>query len=242
MLTLAALEEFADLIAKYPVQKRFLVATQAVRTAENKAEFVKAVYEKLGWDVEIISGEREAWLSYLGATFNLEEENPLVVDIGGGSTEFMFKAADGQIAVRSISLGALRLLGNPLTDEELDNFLQEALLGFCPANTAINLIGVGGTCTTLAAVCLKLAPYDPEKVQGHKVSSALAREVYERLAGMPVKERLQVRGMFPGREDIIVPGLQILQAVLRYFGSRALTVSDRDLLYGLIYEELLKQG
>lgn len=237
--TIAALEDFAAIIGKYPVRHILLVATQAVRTAANSAELVQAVKSRTGWDLQIISGEREAWLSYLGATRDLGEENrPLVIDIGGGSTEFIRKIAEGQAKVRSIPLGALKLYENPCDDNQLADFLAAMLEGFTRKNGTENLplLGVGGTCTTAAAVCLGLRPYDPERVQGYKMTADLIRDVHDRLKAMPAARRLNVAGIYPGREDIIVPGLRILLAILRYFNSGSITVSDHDLLLGLIYE------
>jgi len=237
--TLNALEEFSRIIAGYPVEHQFLVATQAVRMAENKAELLKAVRKRLGWDVRIISGEEEAWLSYLGAVTSLgEEKQPLVIDIGGGSTEFIHKAGPGKVEARSIPWGALKLLENPRTDQELAQIIAEDLAGFFAIFQAEGqvLVGVGGTCTTLAAIALELSPYDPDKVQGSKVRRDKVEEIYQRLSQMPVQQRLAVPGLYPGREDIIVPGIQLLRAVLDYFRCPVLTVSDQDLLYGLIYD------
>lgn len=241
--TLAALEEFAGIISQHPVSEVILVATQAVRMAENQAELGKEIQEAFGWELQIISGEREAWLSYLGATRDLGADNyPLVIDIGGGSTEFIRKIANGRVQARSIPLGALRLQENPLSAGNLDALLAKALEEFTAESDGYKfpLVGVGGTCTTLAAVSLGLHPYDPDKVQGSRILLATVQEVYDRLSKMPVAERLKVPGIYPGREDIIIPGLQLLKAILKYFQAAAFTVSDHDLLYGLIYEQSSK--
>jgi len=236
--TLAAFSEFARIISKYPVQKILLVATQAVRMAANQAELMAAIKAGTGFEVQVISGEREAWLSYLGAVTSLgEATKPLVIDIGGGSTEFICKGSRDSVTARSLPLGALKLLEQPRTDQELERFLTEALRDFATANRDEQLlVGVGGTCTTLAAVKLALSHYDPERVQGSHLQLTEVEEIYQRLAGLSANERLAVPGIYPGREDIIVPGLQLLLAILRYLKGSSLTVSDQDLLYGLIYE------
>lgn len=234
--TLQALEEFAQEISAYPQVKIRLVATQAVRMAENSAELVCEIREKLGWDLEIISGEREALLSYSGAVKGLTGLNrPLVIDIGGGSTEFIAKTGADGLASVSLPLGALRLLENPLSHNHLDRFFQNGLKEI-PFGPDVELVGVGGTCTTAAAAYLGLKEYDAVKVQGCKLTRTAVEELYARLSALSPRERSNEPGIFPGREDIIVYGLEILMIVMGYFQQEEITVSDQDLLYGLIYE------
>lgn len=234
--TLQALGEFAQTISAYPEAKIRLIATQAVRMAENSAELVREIWDKLGWELEIVSGQREALLSYLGALNGLSRLNrPLVVDIGGGSTEFIAKTNEGAVAAISLPLGALRLLESPLNRCEISEFINTGLNGM-PFDKNDNLVGVGGTCTTAAAAFLGLYEYDALKVQGCKLTLSAVEELYNKLKNFSPAERLAVPGIFPGREDIIVYGLEILLAVMDYFGSTEITVSDQDLLYGLIYE------
>lgn len=241
--TLSALEEFAEIIGRYRVQQLVLVATQAVRSAENQNRLVQAVKDRLNWDLQIISGEREAWLSYWGATSDLKEKpNPLVIDIGGGSTEFIGLNSEKQVSVLSIPLGALKLLENPLSDKELARVVTEALQVFKSKedSPSYTLVGVGGTCTTLAAVDLGLREYDREKVQGHRIDGSRIKDIYEMLAALTVPERLKLAGIYPGREDLIIPGLQILLAIVKYFNSNSVLISDRDLLWALV-DEMVKQ-
>lgn len=256
--TINALEVFAEIIADYPVKKIRLVATQAVREAANQAELVDKVKARLSWMLEVIPGEQEALLSYQGAVQGLKTEGfPLVVDIGGGSTEFLVSEnereietaeevktvatlTDRKLLARSLPLGALRLLEHPQTDPGIQLFLTKQLAGFPFPGQTTALVAVGGTATTLAAVRLGLVSYEAEKVQGLTLPLAEIKEIYQRLQAMRAAERLQVAGISPGREDIIIPGLQILLAVMRFFGKTDLTVSDQDLLQGVILAEYFK--
>lgn len=236
--TINALEDFAGMIAVFPVNKVRLVATQAVREAVNQAELAAKIKERLGWTLEVIPGEQEALLSYQGAVQGLKTAGfPLVVDIGGGSTEFLLGESGRKMQARSLPLGALRLLEHPQTDEKIERFLAEQLAGFPFPEPTTALVAVGGTATTLAAVKLELVTYEAEKVQGLTLPLVEIKEIYRRLHGMRPAERLQVAGITPGREDIIIPGMQILLAVLRFFGRTDLTVSDQDLLQGIILTE-----
>lgn len=232
--TLQALAEFSLIIKQYPVKKVCLLATQAVREADNQVELREKIKVGLGWDLRIISGEEEACLSYLGAVQGLKLRGiPVVIDIGGGSTEFIFGEEKQNFRVLSLALGALRLWENPLPDEKIQDLLSRRLSTFSlPRN--ISLVGVGGTVTTVAAVQLMLENYEAEKVQGLKLSLAGITDLYEKLKVMPTMERLQVPGITLGREDIIVPGLQILINIMNYGGETQIMVSDQDLLYGVI--------
>ncbi len=245
--TIVALEGFAKIIAVYPVEKIRLVATQAVREAANQDELEERIKERLGWTLEVISGDEEARLSYCGAVQGLRAvRSPLVVDIGGGSTEFLVakvtgeeRDKDSKLQARSLPIGALRLFENRLSDAELQSILAKGLAGFLVHSEAA-LVVVGGTATTLAAVKLGLVSYEAEKVQGLTLPLAEIKEIYQRLQAMRAAERLQVAGVTPGREDIIIPGLQILLAVMSFFGKTDLTVSDQDLLQGVILAECNK--
>jgi exopolyphosphatase/guanosine-5'-triphosphate,3'-diphosphate pyrophosphatase len=235
--TLQALEGFSLLLKQYPLKKVFLLATQAVREAENQEELRGIIKTSLGWNLRIISGEEEARLSYLGAVQGVEMKGvPAVIDIGGGSTEFVLAGEKQDLQIRSLPLGALRLWENPLVDEKVQLLLHQELpkISFPPA---FSLVGVGGTITTTAALKLALVHYDAVKVQGLKLSISEIKSFYERLKAMKPKERLQVPGITLGREDIIVPGLQILLNLLSYCGQKEIIVSEQDLLYGVIYAQ-----
>ena len=235
--TVQALMEYSEVLQHYPIKKVVLLATQALRAARNQKEFKEKIKGRLGWDLEIISGEKEARFSYLGAIQGLAVTGvPLVIDIGGGSTEFICQVDKGnkKYQVHSLPLGALHLWENPLSDDIIQRRLAEALVDFSLPQK-VSIVGVGGTATTVAAVKLGLGNYAAEKVQGLKLSYTELKAMYEKLKEMRPEERLQVAGISPGREDIIVSGMQILINIMAYWQAQQVMVSDQDLLQGAIF-------
>ncbi len=238
--TLQALKEFAGLLRSHGVRKVRAVATSAVREAPNRAFFIGRVQEEAGLTVEVISGEEEAYLSYLGACSALPGvRRAVVVDIGGGSTEFTFPrrrhpaGPSGALASLSIPIGAVRLTEHPQLLSEILAELKEVLDEIKPAGSG-SLIGVGGTITTMAAVHQKLPVYLPERVQGYKLPRSAVERILFCLAAKNNEEREQVAGLQPERSDIIVAGATILWAILGYLQSASITVSEADILDGII--------
>ncbi len=236
--TLEALREYDSVIRKYPVAEIQLIATQAVREAENGNSLVGVIKERFGWELQIVSGRREAWLSYLGASGGLTEaDNPLIVDIGGGSTELIVMDRANRLKAVSIPLGALKLYEKPLADKELKRLFADKIKDF-PQDPGIRIVGVGGTCTSIAAILLALKVYDAQKVQGFTMSADDIRNVYRKLINLQPLERLTIAGVYPGREDIITEGIRILLTILAIFRKKDILVSDQDLLQGLMYEKM----
>jgi hypothetical protein len=231
-----------------------VAATSAVRDAENRDAFVSAVATHAGSALEIVTGEQEAGLSYLGGTYGLDpDEVPgpyLVQDIGGGSTEFVTGSAPGR-AERAVStqMGSVRLTERlvrsdpPSPDDlaalaaEVERVVDEAARTV-PIADARTLVGVAGTATTLQAIALGLDRYDPDRI--HR--TWLARDEVERLlrdlARMTDAERSAIPVMAPGRGDVIVAGAVILATVMRRFGFERALVSETDILDGLAFEML----
>lgn len=242
--TLSALQEFSALIEKYQTKQIILVATQAVRAAENKDVLIQEIKNKLNWELRILTGDEEAQLSYAGALAGLADETPkIVVDIGGGSTEFAWNEKDGTFQAVSVALGALRLLENPLNPEEIMAQFMRALAdkgenGESDGIDQSMLVGVGGTCTTAAAIDLQMKEYDAVLVQGHQLTIETIIAQHRLLENIAPAERLLVPGITKGRETIIVSGLQILIAVMRTLRKNVITISDQDLLYGLLLKHL----
>lgn len=234
--TLAALEDYRRVMAHYPVDKVYLIGTQALREAENSSDFRNRVRKSLGWELDIISGEREAYLSYLGAVSALPQlKNPVVIDIGGGSTEIMADK-DGLIQAASAPIGGLRLLEKPRNDQAILQCLLEGWRGFeLPPGSS--LVGVGGTATTLGAIYTKMKVYDPEALTGIEMSRQAVQTVLDLLESLPAAQRLQLPGMLAGREDILPWGLHILTVVMDHFRISALRICDRDLMYGILLEK-----
>jgi exopolyphosphatase/guanosine-5'-triphosphate,3'-diphosphate pyrophosphatase len=235
--TLQSLQEFSGLLRLHGVHQVRTVATSAAREAPNAALFVEQVRLQTGLMVEVISGEEEAYLSFLGACQSLPGvKQGTVVDIGGGSTEITFPSAAGQPDAqtsRSIPLGAVRLTEHPLLLSEIILKLKPALEDL-QTRGPIPLIGAGGTITTLAAVDQALAVYDPERVHGYRLPRAAVERILFFLATKTNQERKQISGLQPERSDIIVAGTTILWAILGILKAEQITVSEADLLDGII--------
>lgn len=237
--------------------------TSALREARNREMLLIRAWEEAGIALRVMSGDEEAMLSFRGALIGFREwatDQPvLLADIGGGSTDIVLgDAGGGVIWTQSIPLGAVRLLQQmPHADGPMDwkvygdavyTALQEGFanipkraewsaLGL--ADRAAELIVVGGTATSLAAIDLGLGTYDPVRVNGHVLTLSKLGDWLERLAGLGVAERAQIPGLPPQRADIIVPGLVILHTLLEWlvraeFGQPRCHVSDRDLLEGAL--------
>jgi exopolyphosphatase / guanosine-5'-triphosphate,3'-diphosphate pyrophosphatase len=220
-----------------------------VRDAANREEFEAAVREHAGSDLEVITGEEEAGLSFLGATRGLDAPAPyLVLDIGGGSTELVV-GGDRPEAATSIQMGSVRLTErfvehDPPAPDELEAmraFVLQSLdeaAAIVPASEARTLVAVAGTTTTVQAMSLGLAHYDPEAIHRTRLSLAEAERILADLASMTTAERDALPVMAKGRADVIVAGVEVLVAVMRRFGFEEALVSETDILDGLAFEVL----
>ena len=251
-----ALDRTVEVLARYCRRARALhawrirvAATAAVREAENREAFEAAVRTHAGTELEVVSGEREAELSFLGATWRLEEPAPfLVLDIGGGSTELVL-GRERPVASTSLRIGSVRLTErhvrhDPPTPEELgaievdvERALDEAERAV-PLREARTLVAVAGTATTVQALALGLPFYDPEAIHRSWLSRGDAERVLLDLARMTTPERAALPVMAPGREDVIVAGALILVAAMRRAGFDRALVSETDILDGLAIEML----
>ena len=227
-------------------------ATSATRDAANRDELAAAVRRSAGSELEVISGEQEAALSFLGATRGLDpSEGPfLVVDIGGGSTEFVL-GREPAITDHSISvqMGSVRLTErsirtDPPTPEDLGRLRGEVRRGIeeaaeaVPVGEARTFVSVAGTATTIKAVALGLGRYDPDRIHRTWLTAAEAERVLDELAGMTNEARAAIPVMAPGRGDVIVAGAVILMETMRRFGYERTLVSETDILDGLVLEAL----
>ena len=249
--TLDVLAEYAALLSHHEVSGLRIAATSAVRDARNGGDFLGPLRDLFGVDPELLSGEEEAALSFLGATAGLPpEDGPyLVVDIGGGSTEF----AVGTVmpsATRSTQMGCVRLTEkylahDPPLPEELSNCLAEVefhvdeVRRMVPmAAAARRLVGLAGTVTTVAAVEIGLAEYDPEVIHHFTLTKAAAEDVFRTLATEPLADRVHNPGLERARADVIVGGCAVLVGIMRYLGFSELLVSEADILDGLVLSQL----
>ncbi len=238
--TLAALHDCSKLLKELKVTKVAGVATSAIRDAADGEEFLRYIEKETGIALEVISGIKEAQLSFVGAVAGLQEigrEKAVVLDVGGGSTELTY-LLDGGITARSHQLGAVRCTENGSTLLDMKRLLGPTLREIIANPGEKILIGVGGTITTLAAVKKKLHVYNPEEVHGTRLSRADIQGMLHYLAALPLPERKKVTGLQPERADIIVAGTRILWVILDNLQAGELIVSETDLLYGLISTQL----
>jgi exopolyphosphatase/guanosine-5'-triphosphate,3'-diphosphate pyrophosphatase len=212
-------------------------ATSAARDASNGSEFLNAAKARAGLDIEIIAGDEEARLSYASAHSDFGGEHPLVViDIGGGSTEFIFGDVQGRVQFRhSYDVGSVRLTERLGPDAgRMRATLKEAFAALPAPPVGFRMVGVAGTVTTVLAVARAIDPYDPKKVHGAVMSKAEAEGVTKKLWSLSHEERKALPGMQPKRADVIPCGTLILEEAMNRLGATELTVSDRGLRWGLL--------
>lgn len=251
--TFAACRQYAAVIKEHGAQRIRFVATSASRDAENRDEFVRGVLEILGVEPEVISGDQEAEFSFTGATKELAGRDHLakpylVVDIGGGSTEFVV-GDDHVRAARSVDIGCVRMterhlvrdgvVTDPPTPDRIGAIRADidAALDLAeesvPLTGAATLVGLAGTVTTIAAIALGLDAYDSEAIHHSRISFEQVREITGRLLGSTHAERAAIGAMHPGRVDVITSGALILLAVMERTGAREVVVSEHDILDGI---------
>jgi exopolyphosphatase / guanosine-5'-triphosphate,3'-diphosphate pyrophosphatase len=245
-----ALRRTTDVLERYARRARALGAerirvgaTSAVRDAGDRRLFEAAFSRIIGQAPEVLSGEEEARVSFLGATTDLEAERPtLVFDIGGGSTELILGGEEVDAAA-SVDVGSVRITervapSDPPKGEDLAEMRRLAAEGLAEAELSRGrtLVGVAGTTTTVQAIALGLERYDPEAIHGSTLTRRAAERVAADLARMTVAERAGIPVMPPGREDVIVAGAQILLEILERWGFEECVVSERDILDGLAIE------
>ncbi|MFH8615226.1 exopolyphosphatase [Streptomyces sp. NPDC017979] len=242
--TFAACREYAAVIAEHGVERVRFVATSATRDAENRADFVRGVVDILGVEPEVITGDQEAELSFTGATGQLPgHEERLVVDIGGGSTEFVI-GRDRVEAARSVDIGCVRLTerhvrSDPPSAAELAAVRAdvEAALDLAeetvPLRGARTLVGLAGSVATVAGIALGLDAYDSKAIHHSRISRATVAGIVRELAAATHDERAAIPVMHPGRVDVIVPGALVLLAIMERIGADEVVVSEHDILDGI---------
>jgi len=236
--TILALKCFRDKLGSVKPDLVRAVATSAVRDADNGLVFCELVKEETGLKVEIISGQEEAYLSYFGVVNGFEHaiqsslENTIVVDVGGGSTEIIWTNKEEQLCCESLPIGAVRLADGNYNDDLIEKHFQVAISNI--PRTNLRVVGVGGTITTLAAIDLKLDNYDPKKVHGYELTLQRIKEIYRYLNSLSLTERVKVPGIQAQRADIIIPGIKIFEVLLKSLQMEKITVSEADILHGII--------
>ena len=245
--TLSAVDKFAAEIAKRGVEKIRFCATSATRDATNRHLFVDGVRERLGIELEVITGEEEAALSFAGAIKDLDPTNGpfLVVDIGGGSTEFVFGTSTVE-AARSVNIGCVRMTerhfaSDPATAEQIElarTDIQAAIAqaaSVVPITKAKTLVAVAGTATTVAAAALELPEYDRYTIHLSRISAQQTHDAAKMFATSSRDQRLSLGYMHPGRVDVIAAGSLVLSEIMKATGATEFVASESDILDGMAF-------
>ncbi|GGV80941.1 hydrolase [Streptomyces griseoloalbus] len=253
--TFAACRAYAAVIKEHGAEHLRFVATSASRDAENRDEFVRGVLDILGVEPEVITGDQEAEFSFTGATKELTGRSDLrrpflVVDIGGGSTEFVV-GDDHVRAARSVDVGCVRMterhlvrdgaVTDPPTEEQIAAMRAdiEAALDHAeetvPLREAHTLVGLAGSVTTVSAIAQDLPEYDSEAIHHSRVSRDRVREITEWLLRSTHAERAAVPSMHPGRVDVIGAGALVLLSIMERIGAEEVVVSEHDILDGIAW-------
>ncbi len=235
-----AVAELARIARADGAQEIFVFATSAVRDASNGEDFTRRAEAASGTTIEIISGEQEAVLSYIGAS---ESGRCGVIDIGGGSTEFTIGQEDAVLGAVSLQMGAVRMNAQiPIlssedyeaTLERCMNIIRREAKGLLACPRPQSWVGVGGTMTTLGAMQRGVPLFDPVLCEGMRVSRADVSAWGRRLSRLPIADRRQIMGLMPHRADIIPSGVAILEAAMRAFGMESLALSAHGNMDGFL--------
>ena len=247
----AAIERTRAVLADYTAELRAagaqrvrMVATSASRDAENAADFRAMVLDTLGAPPEVITGDEEARLSFTGAVSGLDAPGPyLVVDIGGGSTEFVTGASNVGHAI-SVDIGCVRMTERHLPGDppgadqiaaaraDIEAHVDRALAAVGSGGT---LVGLAGSVTTVAALALGLERYDPERIHQARISRDAVAKVTDDLFAATREQRLAMPVMHPGRADVIAAGALILRVIMERSGAESVIASEHDILDGIAF-------
>jgi len=241
---LACLHRFSEIISGYEVVQIRATATSAVRDAVNGGAFVDKVFQDTGIQLVVIDGDAEARLTLKGVLSGLDSESSTVVvlDVGGGSTEFTVSSHGSPVFIKSMPIGVVRLTEGFRTSIEMIERVRSVIdqlekdLSAAGINVSgdFELVGTAGTATTIAAIKLEMVDYDYRKINNYTVSRGDVAEIFQRLSQLSPQERLAIKGLEKGREDLIIAGLVIITSVMDRFGFNRLKVSDFGLLEGLV--------
>jgi len=245
--TFAAVDLYAAELARRGVEKIRFCATSATRDATNRNIFIEGVKERLGIEPEVISGDEEARLSFAGATreFDRSDGPFLVVDIGGGSTEFVLGSDSVDTAI-SVNIGCVRMTerhfhNDPPTADEIAlarRDIQNAIdIAYASVDikSAKTLVCVAGTATTVAAAALDLPEYDRYAIHLSRIQADQVHDVSKKLYSMTRDERAALGFMHPGRVDVITAGSLVLSEIVKATGAKEFVASENDILDGMAW-------
>ncbi len=255
--TLQVIEAFSAEARKLGASALQVCATSAARDASNGAAFLAGARERAGVEVEILSGDREAQLSFSAACADFgrgPDQGPLIViDIGGGSTEVIYGGLGDNFASfsfrHSFDVGSVRLTErlvtsdpiSPVDRQRIEALLTETFAALPPPGPQFRVVGVAGTVTSLFTVRHGIDPYDASQVHGGVLSRRDVERLANQLCRTPLAERREWKGLQPKRADVIPAGALILKAALQRLGAPSCIVSDRGLRWGLILERVTRE-
>ena len=240
--TTLVINDFCKVAREYKSEHIIAVATSAVRDASNSSQFLEYVLLKSGIKICILSGIREAELSYIGVMHSLTDvkDGDLVCDAGGGSTEFISKEKAFSLDIGAVRITELFLHSDPptaLEESAAREYIRKVLnkeMDFISSFSRI--IAVGGTITTLAAMNQNLEKYDPEKTHLSKIKRCELRYLIEKMLKLKLEEKKQLVGLQPKRADVILGGALIFDEIMEQFGFSEIIVSESDILQGIALE------
>ena len=246
---LETLERYRDHCRNLGVEEIIAVGTSALRDAGNSVDVRQRLQERLGFDIRVISGAEEAAYSFAAVQRGLSLTGELlVIDVGGGSTEFIRGNAAGMAEAVSVDVGSVRLTerflhSDPVRDDEVSEMMRniDQELATLRARSkmpdeALTLVGIAGTFTTLAAVEKQLVRYNHSEVQGSSLSLTELRRQIGLFRDKTLAERKQIVGLEPKRADVIFAGACLIEQIMKFFCADNVIVSDQGVRYGLLYE------
>jgi exopolyphosphatase / guanosine-5'-triphosphate,3'-diphosphate pyrophosphatase len=251
--SLQVLRQYLERCRRLNVEEIIAVGTSALRDARNSAEVRARFKAQLGFEVRVISGNEEAAYSFLAIQkgLALAGQELLVVDVGGGSTEFIRGNAAGISQAVSINIGTVRLTeqflhSDPVRKEECENMIRviEKELARLPdpwlrdGGAALTLVGIAGTFTTLSAVERKLLRYAHAEIHGSCLTLSEVRRQVALFQGKTIEERKAIPGLEPKRADVMLAGATLIERIMTAFHSERVIVSDQGVRYGLLHERL----
>lgn len=248
---LTALKEFADKCKEEKCEEVYCMGTSALRDSKNGQEFVERAKELTNINVKIICGEEESNLGFIGVLEGTDvdkNEDVLVIDIGGGSTEFIVGNKDGIKFCKSENVGALRMTEkfittDPISDEEFNamkNFIEETISSTINKLKTMNIskiVGIGGAITSLSAMNQQLEVYSMEKVHNSQVTKKDLEKILQNLKIMTLNDKKTLKGLQPKRADIITAGVKILDIVMEKLEFEKIMISEYDNLEGLMCQK-----
>ena len=249
-----ALKEFSDIANEKGCEYIYCIGTSALRDSKNGNEFIDLAKAETNVDVDIISGEEESNLGFIGVLQGLDDTNNiLVLDIGGGSTEFILGDEFGIKYAKSENVGALRMTekfleADPICEnefEDMSNFIEETIsdtINILKEKNIRQIVGIGGTITSVSAINQELETYSMEKIHGSKVNEKELDNILQNLKKMTLNDKKNIKGLQPKRADIITAGVRILNIIMKKLEKENIIVSEYDNLEGLICQKARKMS